>query len=92
MLVSEKAFGYDQGQKYLLAVDDRGVVAYRPVKTGPLQEDGLRVVSEGLQPGERVIVEGLQAVRAKMTVKTEEVPMPVLRVRGTVAPAQTLER
>ena len=85
LLVSETAFGNDQGQKYLLAVNHQGVVEYRPVKTGPLQEDGLRVIVEGVQPGDRLIVEGLQAVRADMTVKTEEVPMPVLRSRGTVA-------
>ncbi len=92
LLVSETAFGNDQGQKYLLAVDHQGVVKYRPVKTGPLQEDGLRVVVEGVQPGDRLIVEGLQAVRADATVKTEEVPMPVLRSEEPSPSAQASGR
>jgi membrane fusion protein, multidrug efflux system len=75
LLVAEAALQSDQGQKYLLVVNDKNVVEYRRVKTGPLQEDGLRVISEGLKPGELVIVEGLQMVRPEMTVKVEEKPM-----------------
>ena len=77
LLVSEKALGSDQGQKFLLVVDDKNVVAYRRVKTGPLQENGLRVIADGLKTGERVIISGLQMVRPQMTVQTEELPMPV---------------
>ena len=33
--------------------------------------EGLRVIESGLEPGQPVIVEGLQLVRAGMTVKTE---------------------
>ena len=68
LLVSEQALGTDQGQKYLLIVDSQNKVDYRRVKTGPLQEDGLRVIEEGLKPGELVIVSGLQLVRAGMEV------------------------
>ena len=46
------------------------------MKTGPLQEDDLRVISEGLKPGERVITSRLQMVRPGMTVKVEEISMP----------------
>jgi multidrug efflux system membrane fusion protein len=76
LLVDERALQSDQGQKYLLIVDEKNVVEYRRVKTGPLQDDGLRVISEGLKPGDRVIVKGLQMVRPEMTVKIEETPMP----------------
>jgi multidrug efflux system membrane fusion protein len=79
LLVSEKALGTDQGQKYLLVVDEKNVVEYRRVRVGPLQEDGLRVIEEGLKPGERVIVNGLQLVRPRMEVEVEEVPMPEVR-------------
>jgi membrane fusion protein, multidrug efflux system len=78
VLVNEKALGSDQGQKYLLVVNDKDVVEYRRVKTGPLQENGLRVIQEGVQAGERVIINGLQLVRPEMTVKVEEAPMPML--------------
>ena len=56
LLVTERAIGTDQGTKYVLVVNDQNVVEYRPVKLGPLS-DGLRVIREGLKPGEWVIVE-----------------------------------
>jgi multidrug efflux system membrane fusion protein len=79
VLVSEKALGTDQGQKYLLVVDENKVVQYRRVTVGPLQEDGLRVIQEGLKPGEWVVVSGLQLVQPRMQVETEEVPMPTVQ-------------
>jgi multidrug efflux system membrane fusion protein len=85
VLAAERALGTDQGKKYLLVVDDQQRVQYRPVETGPLQDDGLRVIREGLRPGERVIVSGLQLVRPKMEVRTEQVPMP----RRTATTADT---
>lgn len=77
ILVSEKAIGTDQGNKYLLIVNDKDVVEYRPITAGPLQDDGLRVIENGLKAGEWVIVSGLQLARPKMTVQTEKEPMPV---------------
>jgi membrane fusion protein, multidrug efflux system len=76
LLVTEKALQSDQGQKYLLVVNDKNVVEYCRVKTGALQEDGLRVIAEGLKPDQRVIVSGTQMVRPEMTVKIEETAMP----------------
>jgi multidrug efflux system membrane fusion protein len=46
------------------------------VKLGSLQ-DGLQVVTEGLKPGERVIVNGLQRVHPDDTVRPNLVPMPI---------------
>jgi len=76
VLVAERALATDQGKKYLLVVDEKNVVQYRQVAVGPLQDDGLRVISEGLEPHERVITSGLQLVQPRMEVRTEEVPMP----------------
>jgi membrane fusion protein, multidrug efflux system len=75
VLVAERALGTDQGKKFLLTVDAQHTVQYRRVEVGPLQEDGLRVITAGLRPDERVIVSGLQLVRPKMSVQTEQVPM-----------------
>lgn len=75
LLVTEKALATDQGQKYLLTVDDKDVVQYRKVTTGPLQDDGLRVIETGLKPGERVIVSGLQLARPGMKVTVENTDM-----------------
>lgn len=75
LLVSERALGTDQGRKFLMVVDDQNTVKSVPVTTGPLQDDGLRVVEGGLTENDRVIVSGLQFVRPKAVVKVEEVPM-----------------
>jgi membrane fusion protein, multidrug efflux system len=84
ILVAERALQSDQGQKFLMVVNDKNVVEYRRVATGPLQEDGLRVISEGLKPGDRVIVEGLQMVRPEMAVKVEEERMQASPVNEAV--------
>jgi hypothetical protein len=39
---------------------------------------GLRVVSDGLTTGDKVVVNGLQRVRPGIEVKAETVPMPQL--------------
>lgn len=75
LLVAEQAVGTDQGQKFLYVVDRDGNVQYRRVTLGQLQSDGLRVIKQGLQPGDRVVVSGLQLVRPGMKVQTETVPM-----------------
>lgn len=77
LLVSEQALGTDQGQKFLYVVDDANQVAYRRVKVGRLHE-GLRVVTDGLKPGEKVVVSGLQRVRPGAVVHPEVVAMPVM--------------
>ncbi len=70
LLVSERAIGTDQGQKFVLAVNDGNTVAYRAVKLGSII-DGKRVVREGLRSGDTIIVNGLQRVRPGMTVTPE---------------------
>jgi RND family efflux transporter MFP subunit len=61
ILISERALGTDQGRKFVFVVNDQNTVEYREVKIGALH-DHLRVV-EGISPGDRVIVSGLQRVR-----------------------------
>jgi membrane fusion protein (multidrug efflux system) len=51
-------------------VDDRGKVAVRRVVAGQAHE-GLRVITQGLDPGASVIVDGLQMIRPGLSVKTE---------------------
>src|SRR5262249_50076171 len=62
----------DQGQKFVYVVNDQDEATPRPVKVGRLH-NGMRVVQDGLNPGERVVVTGLQRVRpgAKVTPKEE---------------------
>ena len=74
VLVDDRAIGTDQSQQFVYVVDAQNKVTYRPVKVGRLT-DGLRIVEQGLQAGETVIVNGLQRVRPGVVVATERVAM-----------------
>lgn len=67
LMVSERAIGTNQSQKFVLTVAADNTVAYRTVKLGPVL-NGKRVIREGIQNGDRVIVNGLQRVTAGMIV------------------------
>lgn len=76
LTVAERAFGTDQGRRYLLIVNEKDVVEYRPVEVGTLQ-NGMRTVRAGIQASDRVIIDGIQRVRPGLTVKSVAAPMPV---------------
>jgi membrane fusion protein (multidrug efflux system) len=57
---------------YSVAVVSGDKVAFRNVKVGP-RVDTLWVIEEGLEPGDQVVAEGLQAIRDGMTVRTKPV-------------------
>jgi RND family efflux transporter MFP subunit len=80
LLVTERALDTDQGQKIVYVVDQDNKVVSRPVRLGALH-DGLREITDGLKPGDRVIVNGLQQVRPGMTVEPNLVDMPTSKPR-----------
>jgi hypothetical protein len=80
LLVTDRAIDTDQGQKIVYIVNDKNEVVSRPISLGALQ-DGLRVIAEGVQRGERVIVNGLLQVRPGITVDPKLVDMPVALAR-----------
>ncbi|BAU50319.1 RND transporter MFP subunit [Sulfurifustis variabilis] len=84
LLVNERAIGTDQSNKFVLVLDESNAAQYRAVKLGPAI-DGMRVVREGLQAGERVVVNGLQRVRPGMPVAPEAVSMLNLKPEGDAA-------
>jgi multidrug efflux system membrane fusion protein len=55
-------------------IDADNKVAYRTVKIGRLT-DGLRVVLDGLSPGEKVVVNGIQRVHPGSVVQPQMVAM-----------------
>ena len=68
MLVPNMALHSNQSGRYVLVANDKDVVEVRQVKIGPL--DGLmRVVTEGLSPSDRVVVNDLMRARPGATVK-----------------------
>ena len=74
VLVTDRAIGTDQDRKYVLVLNDKNVVEYRPVKLGPMH-GGLRAVAEGLTSSEWVIVNGIQRARPGATVAPQKVDM-----------------
>ncbi|HEX6827814.1 MAG TPA: efflux RND transporter periplasmic adaptor subunit [Burkholderiales bacterium] len=74
VLIDDKAVGTDQSKKFVLVLGPENKVGYRPVKLGPMV-DGLRVVKEGLKPGELIVVNGLQRVKPGDPVTPQTVPM-----------------
>lgn len=74
LLINDSAIGTDQSVKYVLVVGPKNQAEYRPVKLGPLV-DGLRVVREGLKPGETIVVNGLQRVQPGSPVNPQLVAM-----------------
>jgi gold/copper resistance efflux system membrane fusion protein len=72
ILVDDLAVGTDQGKNYVLVVGADNQAQYRAVQLGQMV-DGLRMISSGLQAGERIIIKGL--VRPGMSVTPRMVPM-----------------
>jgi RND family efflux transporter MFP subunit len=81
LLVTERALDSDQGQKIVYVVGPDNKVAVRPVRLGALR-DGLRVIEAGLSPDDRVVVAGLQQLRAGMAVEPKLVDMPVQNLKS----------
>jgi multidrug efflux system membrane fusion protein len=72
LLVPVRALAADQRSRYVLIVAPDDTVEYRPVVTGIETDDGLVAVTEGLKPGERVVVNGLQRARPGGKVRGQE--------------------
>jgi RND family efflux transporter MFP subunit len=86
LLVDERAIGTDLSQKFVLVLTPTNTVAYQPVQLGPLVDDQ-RIVRSGLQPGDEIVVDGLEHVRPGMPVSAEKEP-PV----AASADTQTVRR
>ncbi|NDF13106.1 MAG: efflux RND transporter periplasmic adaptor subunit [Proteobacteria bacterium] len=78
MRVPEAAIGFDQDKKFVFTVDADNKVQYREVTLGD-SANGFRTVLTGLEPGAKVIVDGVQHVRPGALVQPTEV--------GAAAPA-----
>ena len=69
VLISDQSIGTDQGSRYVLVVGKDDKTEYRPIELGAVV-DGLRVVEQGLQPGERIVVKGLVRPGMQITPQT----------------------
>jgi multidrug efflux system membrane fusion protein len=73
-LVPDSAILADQSRRYVLVVDEKGMVQRKDLSLGRLLDDGMRVVNAtergpGLLPTDRIIVVGIQAARINYPVE-----------------------
>ena len=76
LLINERAVGTDQNKKFVMVVGNDNTAAYREVTLGA-HVNGLRIVTAGLKPQERVVVNGLQRIRPGALVAPQAVGMEV---------------
>lgn len=69
--VPEAAVGQGRETSHLFVVDAENTARVRPVRLGPVT-DGRQVVLEGLQGGDRVVINGQAALRDGMPVQVVE--------------------
>lgn len=74
-VVPQTAVLQDREGRYVFVVKDDNTVAQTRITTGPRVETGW-AVTEGLQGGEQVVIEGVQRLQNGMTVATAAAPEP----------------
>jgi multidrug efflux pump subunit AcrA (membrane-fusion protein) len=67
ILIPEDALVSDQSNKLVITLDENNVVVPKLVRPGP-GEFGLRIIREGLDGSERIIINGLARARPGQTV------------------------
>ncbi len=82
VLVPQAAVQENQQGKFVLVVDNKNIVAQRHVFLGR-RLNAMWVVEKGLELGEKVIIEGLQKVKAGIEVNA--VPKVVDAITGTIS-------
>jgi multidrug efflux system membrane fusion protein len=87
VLVSDRAIGTDQSKKFVMVVGADNKATYREVQPGRIA-DGLREIEAGLQPGEMIVVNGLQRVRPGAQVTPQTVPMDAAQQQDKEAKAE----
>ena len=68
LLIKDASIGTDQTGKFIYVVNDSNEVEYRRIETGSIIDDTLRLVTSGLESGERYVTKALLKVRNGMPV------------------------
>jgi RND family efflux transporter MFP subunit len=71
LLIPDTSIASDQARKVVFTVAGDGTVVMKQVELGPII-DGLRLVRSGLEPTDRVVIDGLQRARPGQKVKAED--------------------
>jgi len=78
LLIPQRCVQEMQGNYNVYVVDEDNTVEFREIKVGTTFATSYFVVTSGLNPGEKVVYEGLQMVRSgsKVNPVTEELTLP----------------
>ncbi|RKZ70157.1 MAG: efflux transporter periplasmic adaptor subunit, partial [Gammaproteobacteria bacterium] len=76
LLIPDAAIGVDQTIQFVYVLGNNNTVERRQIKSGNIQ-DGLRVIRSGLEKEDRVIINGIQRVRAGVQVSPETTTIKV---------------
>lgn len=76
VMVPDRALGTDLKNRFVLVVNEQNVLEYRLVQPGK-REGALRVIESGLQPGDRIAVNGPARVGPGMPITPREVQIPL---------------
>lgn len=80
--VPQRAIQRDSaGIAQVLLLDAQQRVSQQAVELGPVQNDRW-VVTGGLKPGDRIVIEGLQHARPGEKVQIDDTPLPLAQVSG----------
>jgi len=75
ILIPDAAIVADQNRQVVMLVDDKGLVTPRVIRPGP-RIDGYRVIREGLDGSETMVIEGIIRARPGATVTPVRVELP----------------
>ncbi|CAJ0557353.1 unnamed protein product, partial [Mesorhabditis spiculigera] len=81
LLIDDAAIGTDQDKRFVLVVGKDDHIVYRPVALGNLQGND-RIITSGLEEGERVVVGGIQRVRPGEQVLGKIIPQSDAQARN----------
>jgi membrane fusion protein, multidrug efflux system len=74
LLINERAVGTDQSKKFVMVVGADNKAVYREVSLGS-SVNGLRIVTAGLNAGDRIVLSGLQRIRPGALIDPQPSPM-----------------
>ncbi|MEL7259855.1 MAG: efflux RND transporter periplasmic adaptor subunit [Pseudomonadota bacterium] len=77
VLIPDEAIVSDQNRRLVMSLDDEGNVTPIPIRPGP-GIDGYRVVRDGLDGSETIVIEGLIRARPGSVVAPEIVELPLI--------------
>ncbi|WP_108423120.1 efflux RND transporter periplasmic adaptor subunit [Flagellimonas amoyensis] len=72
IMVPDEVIGTNQSLRFVYVLGENNQVTSKNVVLGPLHSNGLRIVREGLSPGDKIITNNLQKIGPGMVVNPQE--------------------